>query len=296
MDAVLARFWEEYLTILGSNAKYLTPQEVYDAVNEVYKAQLKAFHLFDKIIKNLRESFIALHAVVQQQITNTNDIRIKLDQLHQASCEARNSQCTTPACQQDSGEIEVRIQQSKKAGKSKETGKLTSTHIGQSILQAQISKDVGKDRLLKAAEGPGQDQEFNELLTVLRMFHHNNYIIYKRALANNINFIRVVIVKVDNFLEKRIVANVNNCGLDRFLQSKKNKKIEDEEMIRFLERYLQNADTMLPNSKFNLKDDKDDDEQKHDEQNPSGSNPSHSSKTTGSKVEERKQDEKKRND
>ncbi|KAL8124703.1 hypothetical protein AgCh_012378 [Apium graveolens] len=88
-----------------------------------------------------------------------------------------------------------------------EPSKLTSTPTGQSSSKAQLSKDVGKDRLLKAAEGPCQDQEFNELLTVLRVSLHNNYIIYKRALAKNINFIRVLIVKVDNFLEKRIVAN-----------------------------------------------------------------------------------------
>ncbi|KAK1372237.1 hypothetical protein POM88_028430 [Heracleum sosnowskyi] len=35
---------EDYLTNLGSNAKSLSPAEVYDTVNEVYKNQLKALH------------------------------------------------------------------------------------------------------------------------------------------------------------------------------------------------------------------------------------------------------------
>ena len=51
MDQVLARFRDEYVTILGSNAKVLTPHDVYDAVTEVYKAQLKAFHLFGKALE-----------------------------------------------------------------------------------------------------------------------------------------------------------------------------------------------------------------------------------------------------
>ncbi|KAL8112856.1 hypothetical protein AgCh_020238 [Apium graveolens] len=208
------------------------------------------------------------------------------------------------------GEIEARIQQSKDA-------------------------DVGKDRLIKAAEGPNQGQEFSELLVVLMMSLQNNYITYKRALAKNINSIRVVVVRIDNYLEKRIVVNINDVGVDRYLQvflpnlrtlraygldvvidktkkckifnvpkncvrgnmrlimtlqydlkRKKNKKIEDEAMIRIFERYLVNADTMFPASQFNLNDDKDDDEQKHDEKKPSGSKPSQSSRATGNKEKE----------
>ncbi|KAL8127448.1 hypothetical protein AgCh_014383 [Apium graveolens] len=67
------------------------------------------------------------------------------------------------------------------------------------------------------------------------------------------------------------------------LEYKKTKKIKVEEMIRILERYLGSADTMLPSTQFNLRNDKDDDEQKHDEQKPSGSNSSQSSKATSSK-------------
>ncbi|KAL8121316.1 hypothetical protein AgCh_018157 [Apium graveolens] len=47
MDQVLARFRNEYVTI-RSNSKALTPQDVYDVVTEIYKAQLKTFHLFSK--------------------------------------------------------------------------------------------------------------------------------------------------------------------------------------------------------------------------------------------------------
>ncbi|KAL8105545.1 hypothetical protein AgCh_029364 [Apium graveolens] len=51
MDEVLARFRREYITIMGSNAKSLTPPEVYDAIMDVHKAQLKAFHLFGKALE-----------------------------------------------------------------------------------------------------------------------------------------------------------------------------------------------------------------------------------------------------
>ena len=51
MDEVLARFIREYITIMSSNTKTLTPTEVYDAVMDVHKAQLKAFHLFGKALE-----------------------------------------------------------------------------------------------------------------------------------------------------------------------------------------------------------------------------------------------------
>ena len=38
MDEVLAKFRNDYVTILGSNARALTPQEVYNAVTDVHKA------------------------------------------------------------------------------------------------------------------------------------------------------------------------------------------------------------------------------------------------------------------
>ena len=78
------------------------------------------------------------------------------------------------------------------------------------------------------------------------------------------------------------------------LKHKKNKKHEDVEMINILERYVVNPDTMLPNTQYNLRKDKDDDEKKDDKQKPYGSNPSQASKATGSKVDEKKKDERKR--
>ena len=51
MEEALAKFREEYVTILCRNAKVLTPQEVYDAVTEVYKAQLKAFNTLEELWK-----------------------------------------------------------------------------------------------------------------------------------------------------------------------------------------------------------------------------------------------------
>ncbi|KAL8135559.1 hypothetical protein AgCh_010264 [Apium graveolens] len=81
------------------------------------------------------------------------------------------------------------------------------------------------------------------------------------------------------------------------LKYKRNKKHEDVEMIIILDIYLLNPDTMMPNTQYNLRNDKDDDEQKDNNQKPTGSNPSQSSKATGSKdkkQEEKKDDEKKR--
>ncbi|KAL8116264.1 hypothetical protein AgCh_022680 [Apium graveolens] len=80
------------------------------------------------------------------------------------------------------------------------------------------------------------------------------------------------------------------------LKYKSNKKHEDVEMIKILDRYLLNSDIMLPNTQYNLRKDKDDDEQKDDKQKPSGSNPSQASKATGIKDKsqgENKEDEKK---
>ncbi|KAL8147870.1 hypothetical protein AgCh_005265 [Apium graveolens] len=81
-----------------------------------------------------------------------------------------------------------------------------------------------------------------------------------------------------------------------YLKYKRNKKDEDVEMIRILDRYLVNPDTMLPNTQYNLRKDKDDDEQKDDKQKLSGSYPSLVSKANGSKDKsqgEKKEDEKK---
>ncbi|KAL8114748.1 hypothetical protein AgCh_021567 [Apium graveolens] len=70
-------------------------------------------------------------------------------------------------------EIEARIQQSRDAkAKSKQP-----IQVSQST-SAQI--DVGKERLQKAAEGPNQDQEFRELLAVLRMTQNIVITVHRR--------------------------------------------------------------------------------------------------------------------
>ncbi|KAL8124640.1 hypothetical protein AgCh_012334 [Apium graveolens] len=109
------------------------------------------------------------------------------------------------------GEIEAKIQQSRDA-KSKVKEPI---QIGQSS-NTQI--DVGKERLQRAAEGHNQDQEFNDLLAALKVSLQNNYVTCKKALAKNINFIRAVVVNINDFLEKRIVMNINDGGVDRYLQ------------------------------------------------------------------------------
>ncbi|KAL8126476.1 hypothetical protein AgCh_013675 [Apium graveolens] len=108
------------------------------------------------------------------------------------------------------GEIEARIAKSRDA----KTQSKEHVRVGQSSC-AQV--DVGKERLLRAAEGPNQDQEFNDLLAKLRVSLQHKYMDGKKALGKNINFIRAVVVKVDNFLEKRIVMNINDGGVDRCL-------------------------------------------------------------------------------
>ncbi|KAL8107436.1 hypothetical protein AgCh_024003 [Apium graveolens] len=51
MEEALSRFREDYITILGSNARDLTPQEVYDVVTEIHKAQIKAFKFLGKVLE-----------------------------------------------------------------------------------------------------------------------------------------------------------------------------------------------------------------------------------------------------
>ncbi|KAL8105187.1 hypothetical protein AgCh_029109 [Apium graveolens] len=265
MDTLLAHFREEYLTIIGSNARCLSPQKVYDAINKVTKAQIKAFHNFGKaltvtltvhqdkimgmVMRKMDETIPS--QVVQDHITNFNDTRRKLDQMHTArytpsllvfdeiqkhvqAAFGPSTSASTSTSQPASTSTNLQIQALEGAIMGKLNIPLStlpqsvrpelptplpmpvSKTKGEIEVRIQQSKDV--DRLLKAAEGCCQDQEFNELLPVLRVSLHNKYITYKKALANNINFVRVVIVKVDNFLEKRIIANVNDCGLDMCLQ------------------------------------------------------------------------------
>ena len=57
MNQVLARFREEYVTILGSNAKDLSPEAVYDAITYVYKASSKHFIC---LVRFLKSSLLAM--------------------------------------------------------------------------------------------------------------------------------------------------------------------------------------------------------------------------------------------
>lgn len=52
LDEVLGSFIEEYLTSLSSNAKNLSPSELYEAIHDVYKSQLKTLHQLGKGISS----------------------------------------------------------------------------------------------------------------------------------------------------------------------------------------------------------------------------------------------------
>ncbi|KAL8102939.1 hypothetical protein AgCh_027464 [Apium graveolens] len=111
-----------------------------------------------------------------------------------------------------------------------------------------------------AAEGLCLDKEFGDFLEGLRVSLNFNHFSYKKVVNNNINFLRVVLFTIQIFKEKRIVVNVNDSRVDR---------------------YLKNANVMLSQTKINEKDnDLDDDEQKKDEHKSFDSNPSQSSKSS----------------
>ncbi|KAK1389973.1 hypothetical protein POM88_018151 [Heracleum sosnowskyi] len=75
LKEALAFLREDYLTALGSNAKSLSPAEIYDAVNEVYKSQLKAMHFLEKglqsEISTIKEE--TEHSLVQLRNTYLSD-------------------------------------------------------------------------------------------------------------------------------------------------------------------------------------------------------------------------------
>ncbi|KAL8121731.1 hypothetical protein AgCh_018466 [Apium graveolens] len=129
-----------------------------------------------------------------------------------------------------------------------------------------------------AVEGPCLDNEFAEFLKGPGVSLNLNHFTYKKAVNNNVNFLRVVLVKRYNFKEKRVIVNVNDSGVDRCIQ---------------------NTDTMLPRIQINERDDDlDDDEQKKDEHKSFGSNPSQSSRGSVSHKDAKygKNDQKKRKD
>ena len=60
-------------------------------------------------------------------------------------------------------------------------------------------------------------REFEELLNALKASLNNNHFTYKKALDKIINFIRVIKVNKDNFLEYMIVVNANDSGTNRYM-------------------------------------------------------------------------------
>ncbi|KAL8089690.1 hypothetical protein AgCh_039246 [Apium graveolens] len=74
------------------------------------------------------------------------------------------------------------------------------------------------ERFIRAAEGPSLSREFDELLKALKASLNNNHFTYKEALEKTINFLRMIMVTQDNFQQKRIVVNINDSGIDRYMQ------------------------------------------------------------------------------
>ncbi|KAL8092105.1 hypothetical protein AgCh_034409 [Apium graveolens] len=160
--------------------------------------------------------------------------------------------------------------------------RLTRCRSSQQQVQGAVTKskevDLDMERLIRSAEGPSLIKEFEELLKALKASLNNNHFTYKKALDKTINFIRVIKVNKDNFLEERIVVNANDSGTDRCLK------------VRAITR----EDTMLLNA---LRDAQVASfPKKKNDQNPSGSNPSQSSKPSGSKGGEKKKEDAKKDE
>ncbi|XP_074378302.1 putative LRR receptor-like serine/threonine-protein kinase At4g36180 [Apium graveolens] len=79
----------------------------------------------------------------------------------------------------------------------------------------QNEDDVEIEILKMATEGPCLDNEFGDFLEQLKVSLNFNHFSYKKAVNNNINFLRVVLVTRQMFKEKRIVVNINDSGVDR---------------------------------------------------------------------------------
>ncbi|KAL8155879.1 hypothetical protein AgCh_001072 [Apium graveolens] len=105
------------------------------------------------------------------------------------------------------GEIEARSAQSR-----------SSQHQVQGVEKKAKEVDLDKERLIRSAKGPSLSRWFEELLSALKASLNNNHFTYKKALDKTINFITVIKVKKDNFLEDRIVVNANDLGTYRCMQ------------------------------------------------------------------------------
>ncbi|KAL8109457.1 hypothetical protein AgCh_025523 [Apium graveolens] len=106
------------------------------------------------------------------------------------------------------GEIEARIARSRSSTQQ--------VQGAEKILNQEVDLDM--ERLIRAAEGPSLSREFDELLKALKASFNDNHFTYKKALDRIINFLRVIMVNQDNFLQKRIVININDSGIYRCMQ------------------------------------------------------------------------------
>ncbi|KAL8088449.1 hypothetical protein AgCh_038292 [Apium graveolens] len=190
----------------------------------------------DKSIKNLRESFIALHEVVQKQIISNIDIRVKLDQLHQVRYEPS-------ALLMEGIKEAVQAIFAMVASQQADIQTLVDSHK-----HLQMQNSVSLRAIMGALNIP-----LPALIEVVRSEIPTSFIF------------------PSNKTKRQTEARKLIISLETELKTKKNKTFEDEEMIKILGRYLRDPEAKLPKTQIN-KDDLDDDEQKKDDQKPFGSN------------------------
>ncbi|KAL8104331.1 hypothetical protein AgCh_028515 [Apium graveolens] len=106
------------------------------------------------------------------------------------------------------GEIEARLARSRSSTQQ--------VQGAEKSLNQEVDLDM--ERLIRAAKGPSMSREFDELLKALKASLNNNHFTYKKALDKTINFLRVIMVTQDNFLQKRIMVNTNDSRKDRCMQ------------------------------------------------------------------------------
>ncbi|KAL8156533.1 hypothetical protein AgCh_001577 [Apium graveolens] len=357
MDEVLARFREEYLTILESNAKSLTPQEVNDAVTKVYKAQLKAFHLFGKALKlqltdhqdrtrklvkdkldeiipsqpryeisallmegikeAVQDTFgTSLSSTSQQPLSTSTNLQIQALQTQVSTLQLANESLTTQVSQliamvqSQHADIQTFVDSHKhlQMQNSVSLGAIMGAlNIPFHALPEVVRPEISTPLILPANKTKGEIEARDSL--------NNNFFTYKKTLDKTVNFLRVIMIIVDGFQERRIVVNINDSGVDMYIEVSLNylitrRALELDILINKFNRVIQEDTLLLTELKkaqvsafpeaylqpSKEVDDLDDDEQKKNDQKPSSSNLSQSSKAISSKSEDKKRDDKKRDD
>ncbi|KAL8105015.1 hypothetical protein AgCh_028977 [Apium graveolens] len=124
------------------------------------------------------------------------------------------------------GEIEARLTRSRSSQQEVQGAEMKSKEV-----------DLDMERLIRSAEGPNLSREFEELLKALKASLNNNHFTYKKALDKIINFIRVIKVNKDNFLEEKIVVNGNDSGTNRYTMLLT--VLREAQVAAFPESYLQ---------------------------------------------------------